>query len=320
MPFPAFPEKLKSPGVAAALACLATVHAAATFAQPAQVRDSVTQGAQADRAIEQARDRLLSSQSGADSIGRDPGVFVLIEKDIFSVGLDVGLGYTNEVDKGSLQDAKSAYTSLQFDIGADTRIADSFNAGARLTVAETIFHDTRGFDSAALLGSVYVSEAFFGGTLIVTADATGGLNGGYDFDNGSSYINASIRAARPIPLSRDVVLVPTVFASIVHAEQGEQNRWETGASARLIARLDDDLRLNVAGGVTFADYDNFYEDVLFVSRRDTTAYASFGLEYTIDENVSAFANVRYSNRTSTLDIVEYEETDASVSIGLTARF
>lgn len=320
MPISTIAEKTRLPGAAAAIACLASLHGAATLAQPAQVRDSITQGAQADRAVEQARDRLYSGRSGEDEIGRNPGVFVLIERDIFSVGLDVGLGYSNEVDKGALQDAESGYTSVQFDIGVDTRIADSFDAGARLIASETLFHNDSTFDSAALLGSVYVSEAFFDRTLILTADATGGLNAGYDFDNPSAYINGSIRATRPIPLGQDIVLVPSVFASLIYAEQSEQDRWEAGASLRLIARLCDGLRLTLGGGVTYGEYDNFYEDVLFVNRKDTTAYASVGLEYAIDDNVSAFANLRYTNRTSTLDIVEYEETDASAMIGIKARF
>jgi opacity protein-like surface antigen len=320
MSFLSIRRRLTSPGAAAAVACLASLHAAGTFAQPAEVRDSITQGAQADRAIEQARQRLFSGQAGEDDIGRDPGVFVLIEQDIFSVGIDAGLGYSSDVDKGDLQDAKSAYTSIQIDAGVDTRIADSFDAGARITLAETLFHDERGFDSGALIGSVYVSEAFFDRTLILTADVTGGINGGYDFDNGSAYVNASLRAARPIPLSSDIVFVPSVFASLVHADQGEQNRWEGGASGRLAMRLDDDLRLTLSAGLTYAQYDNFYEDVLFVSRQDTTAFAGIGLEYRIDENVTAFGNVRYTNRTSTLDIVEYEEVDASAMIGVRARF
>jgi hypothetical protein len=315
-----FPDRLKSPGAAVVVLCLASLQAAATFAQPAGVTDSITQGAQADRAIEQARHRLLQGTALDNDPGQDPGIYVLVRQDIFSVGLDVGVGYTSEVDKGSLRDAESTYTSMQFDIGADTRIANSFNAGVRLTVAETLYHDEDGFDSGALIGSIYVSEPFFDDTLIVTADVTGGLNGGYDFDDHSAYVNTSIRAARPIPLTNSIVFVPSISVSNVFSEQGEQNRWEYGAQARLAARLDEDLRLTVGAGVTYSDYDNFFEDVLFVSRRDTTAYASLGLEYMIDENVRAFANVRYTNRTSTLDIVEYEETDASVSIGLSARF
>jgi hypothetical protein len=313
-------ERLKSPSAAVAVACLASLHTAATLAQPAGVTDSITQGAQADRAIDQARDRLLQAPGVEGDIGQDPGIYVLIRQDIFSVGLDIGVGYSSDVDKGSLRDEQSGYTSVQFDIGADTRIADSFNAGARLSVSETLFHSVDGFDSGAAIGSIYVSEAFFGGALILTADATGGVNGGYDFDGTSAFLNTAIRASLPVPITRDIVFVPSVSAAYVFNEQEEQDRWEVGAQGRLLARLDDDWRVTLSGGVTYAEYDDFYEDVLFVSREDTTAFAALGLEYAISENARAFATVKYTNRTSTLDIVEYEDTDAAVSIGLTARF
>lgn len=320
MSFPAFPDSLKSPGVAVAFACAASLQAAATFAQPAEVRDSITQGAQAGRAIDQARDRLLQSSNVEGDIGQDPGIYVLIRQDIFSVGLDVGVGYSTDVDKGDLRDEESGYTSVQFDIGADTRIADSFNAGARISVSETLYHGVDGFDSGALTGSIYVSEAFFGGALILTADATGGINGGYEFDDHSAFLNTAVRASAPIPITRDIVFVPSVSAAYVFNEQEEQDRWEVGAQGRLVARLDNDWLMTLSGGVTYAEYENFFEDVLVLSREDTTSFAAVGLEYTISENARAFATVKYTNRTSTLDIVEYEETDATVSIGLTARF
>ncbi|HAJ46692.1 MAG TPA: hypothetical protein DCL54_08950, partial [Alphaproteobacteria bacterium] len=216
--------RLRATQMAVTLACLVSLQAAA-MAQPADVIESISRGDQAGRAIEQVRERLGEPQGLLPDIGGDPGVYVLIEEDIFSVAFDVGLGHTNEVDKGDLQEATSAYTTLQFDIGVDTRIADSINAGARLALSETIYHAERGFDSAALIGSLYVSEPVWGG-VVLTADVTGGLNGGYDFDNGSAYVNGSLRAARPIVLDEGVVLIPVVFAGLVFAEQSEQDRWE----------------------------------------------------------------------------------------------
>lgn len=311
---------LRASAVAVAFTCLGSMHVTAVLAQPVAVRDSITQGAQADRAIEETRERLIVEQTSVYDVGQDPGVYVLIEQDIFSVGIDVGLGYSSDVDKGDLDAAQSTYTSFSVNAGVDTRIDDSFNAGARIALSQTLFHDEVAFNSAALIGSVYVSEPFFDDTLILTADATGGLNGGYDFDNGSSYLNTSLRAARPIAFGRSTVLIPSVSAGLVYAEQSEQDRWEVGAQLRLVTALMDELRLAVSAGVTYAEYDNFYEDVLLVGRQDTTSYVAASLDYQITENLTASANVRYTNRTSTLDIVEYEEIDASVMLGLTARF
>jgi outer membrane protein assembly factor BamB len=289
-------------------------------AAPSGVEGSITQGAQADRSIERARERLSLEQNGEYALGNDPGVYVLIEDEIFSAGIDVGLGYSSDVDKGSLEEAQSTYTAMEFYLGMDTRIAGSFDAGARVSLSETIFHDEGDFDSGALIGSIYVSDTYFDGTLRLTADATGGLNGGYDFDNGSSYINTSIRASRPIALSESLTLVPSVSAGLVFAEQSEQDRWEVGAQARLIASLSSDTRLTLSAGVTYAEYDDFYEDVLLTGRQDTTSFAGLSLDYAVDENVTASLSVRYTNRTSTLDIVEYEDVDASAMISASARF
>lgn len=314
-------KSIRFPGAVAGVLGAATL-----LVQPAHAQvqppldDVVVQGEILNRAIDQATGAPRGETNAEDNeIDGEAGIYVLTINDIFFVSGSAGVGHTSNPTRTATDLGEDWYGEFGASIGVSTRVAGAVDFSASLNVDGRDFLDddaasSRGVSitaaaGAPLFGPVYGSVIAFGGYAFDDA-----------FDNETSFYGLSGNLSAPWRISNEFVLRPGIGVTQQWSDVSENNSLSATVSLDAIYVMSPEWLLSGRVAVSQRMYDDFYEDVTFVEREDTSAGISASLIWRPNRSITLAASVAYEEQDSTFFLSEFDAFDKGVSLSMRHSF
>jgi hypothetical protein len=303
------------------LAGLCALAAPAVLAQvQPPIEDVVIQGEILNRSVGAA----AAAQAGrgaasGDEIDGEAGVYVLLVNDIFSFSASTGIGHSANPTRTAIDAGGDWYNDLGASIGVATRLGGKVDFGAGLNLDSRDFFDTRAASSRSVSTTLVFGAPVAGpgyGSVIAFA--------GYAFDRGlhhdTGFRGLAANASASFRVSGNLLLRPGVGLTQQWSDVSENNSFTATASVDAIYAFSPKWLLS--GRVSYSDrsYEDFYEDVTFVARDDTTFGASAALVWRPGRAFTVSASLAYEEQDSTFFLSDYDAFDTSVSLSFTRSF
>jgi hypothetical protein len=306
---------------------LAGVLAAMLFGAPlaqAQVQppleDIVVQGEILNRTIDQATG-APRQEGGRESgeIDGEAGIYVLTVNEIFFVSGSAGFGHTTNPTRTASDPGEDWYGEFNASIGVATRIAGSVDFAASLNVDGRDFFEaddasSRGVSVTAAVGAPVSGSVY--GSVIAFA--------GYAFDdqfsNETSFYGLAGNLSASWKVSDQFLIRPGIGVTQQWSDVSENNSLSATASVDAVYVLTPEWMLAGRVSVSQRNYDDFYEDVTFVEREDTTAGVSASLVWRPNRSMTLSASVSYEDQDSTFFLSEFDAFDTGVGVSFRHAF
>ena len=283
------------------------------------VQDAIVEGSQVDAAIATGTREGIARVDDTEIDG-EAGIYVLRKNDIFYVGGVTGLSYSENPSRTSDDLGDSFAAEFAAVAGVQTRIDQKYDLGASVTVSGIEYFEDFAPSSRNTIGTVTIGTPLSNTPLYVSASAFGGYNFDNDFENGTGFYGGSASLSAAFLLGPRTILNPGVGFTRQWSGIDENDSTSLGASASITHQLDPRASLRAEVGVRKTWYDNFYEDVTFVERRDTQYSGAVSASYRLDRTYVLNATVGYEKRDSTLFLSEYESFEAGLQLSIRASF
>lgn len=284
------------------------------------IEDAVTQGSIFNDAAERAGPEV-AQQEDASAIDGEAGVYVLRRNDIFSVSAIAGAGYSD--NPARVQDSDiggSASFQLALAAGVDTRVAQQYDAGANIVLSGTEYEESGAPDSRNAVANAYIGRGFFDGAFYGAISATYGQTMDGHFDNATAFYGVTANVTTVRRLSDRILVQPELSFSRQWSDLSEQEN--SNVTAGLTATWIPAQKWRVTGRVdyTYRIFDDFYEDVTFVERKDSVVRVTAGIQRQLSESISLSVSATYVDQESEFFLSEYTSFDGGVSARLVKRF
>lgn len=305
------------------ISCVALVSLAATNATAqtaADVENSVTTGSQFEES------QILSDQQRRQSedatiLEGEPGVFILKKNEIFVFGAALGTGYTDNPGRTLDTNAEGAfYGTLALSAGVNTRIAQEVDAGINVVAAGTEYGRADAPSYRNVISNAYVGRGIFDNELYLSANASVGVNFDREFNNSTTFYSTAVNVSTIRKLSDNILFRPSISVSRQWSGQSEQNNFTFSASSVIIWQPAKKWLVRGHGSYSHRRYDDFFEDVTFVKRKDHQFRVGVAVSRQITESIDASANFDYTNQNSSFFISDYEALDGGVTLRISQRF
>lgn len=284
------------------------------------IQGSITQGSQIDEIIRD-QDRI-GPQLGEDGneIDGEAGIYVLRVNEIFYVGASYGLGYSENPVRSLNNPGDSFSVNLAAQAGVQTKIAEALDFGISATVAGTEYDQAFAPSSRSINGAINLGTQIGQSPFYIGATAFGGFNYDDNFDNGTSFYGASGSLSAGFPIGNRTVVRPGVGVTRQWSQIEENNSTSASGSVDVSHALTQKLIVGATARVTRTWFDNFFEDVTFVSRKDWQYGGGANLSYRHSQNLTIGVSAGYEKRDSTFFLSEYESFEASLLFSARLRF
>ncbi|GAB5458553.1 MAG: hypothetical protein Hens3KO_15830 [Henriciella sp.] len=306
------------------IASIAGVMLLASGVAKAQVLDdiesSVTQGNQYNEALQVFPDNVEDDDADT-SVDGEAGVYVLKKNEIFSVRAIVGTGYSDNPSRTSDSDIESsAAAQMALSIGADTRINGAVDAGTNLVISGTEYETDGAPDSRNVVANAYVGKSLLNGTVFGSVSGTYGqaMNGTFGEATGFYGLSASVTTVRP--LTDKVVVRPRLSVSRQWSEVTELDNTSVTTEASASWAIAPKWQATGSLAFTHRIYDDFYEDVTFIERKDDSWRAGVSVSRQINDKVAVSANLTYVDQSSDFFVSDYTSYDGGLSVRIVKRF
>jgi hypothetical protein len=283
------------------------------------VEGAITQGAQFDDALALVGPRPEGTEDDA-TIDGEAGVFILQKADIFTLGANLGGGYSSNPGRTLDTSEASAFASLALRAGVNTIVDKKYDVGLNLVASATEYDDPLGPSSRSVIVNAYVGRAIFGERLYISGSVVAGMNSDEDFNQSSLFYGASANVSYTLPVSNNVLLRPSVSAARQWSDSTEQNNISATASGDVIWLPAPKWIVSGRIAYTHRRYDNFFEDVTFVERKDDQIQAGARVSRKISENLSLSVSYDYTSQDSTFFLSGYDSHDGGLSLQISHRF
>lgn len=283
------------------------------------IENAVTQGAQFDDA-QNLSNRHQQSLEGSVIEG-EPGVFILRKIDIFSVGALVGGGYSSNPNRNfDTNGDGSIFASVAVTAGVNTRIGSKYDAGVNFVLSAIEYERENAPSNRNVVGNAYIGKSFLKDRLYISASLSSGISMDGNFKQGTMFYRTSLSASTAFPLSKRIILRPGVSIARQWSGQKEQNNISATISGELLWRLNPKWRASGLVSYTHRRYDNFFEDVTFVKRKDNLIRLSLSVVRHITRSVDISASLEYAHQGSKFFLSAYDTLDSGIYGRLTHRF
>lgn len=300
------------------------VLAAAASPAAAQVipdlQEVVVRGEQLNRGIDEAaRARGGERDEDDGEIDGEAGIYVLTVNDIFQLTASGGLGYTSNPQRTADDLGGSGFGDFAVSAGIATRLggAVDFGLSANVSGREFFEQDAPSSRNASLSLSLGVPVA---GPVYASVVGFGGYSFDGAFKNGTSFRGLSGSLSAAFPVTNSLVIRPGIGATRQWAEVEENNSSVIAASVDVIYALAPRLTATVRGSAARRWYDDFYEDVTFVERRDTLYGVTAALSFRPSDNIAITANLSYERQNSRFFLAAFDALESSAGVSLRVRF
>ncbi len=280
---------------------------------------AVTEGSQIEDAIARSTQRREGARDDEEAIDGEAGIYVLKKEDIFFVAANAGLAYSDNPLRTVDNVGGSGSNEAGLTVGMQTIVAGDIDLGASVN-----FETTRYFEDFAPSNNV-ASGALSAGTalgktqLYLGLAAFGGWNLDSELKRPSSFHGASVQLSAPVPVSANLLLQPLLVASRVLSETQENDLYSVGGRLTATTRVGIAV-VSASVSATRFWYDNFYEDVTFVARRDWQYEAGLLAAVPVGRNVRLAASARFTRRDSSFFLSNYDSLDGGVAFSARWQF
>jgi hypothetical protein len=283
-----------------------------------EIGRSVTDGAQIEAAI--ARGATPRGDGEDDqAIDGEAGIYVLRKADIFFVGGEAGVSYSTNPLRTVDDVGGSGAAEASLDIGVQTLIFEKVNFSAVASFAGTRYFKDFAPSNTVASGNMSLSTGIGKTPFLIGASAFGGWNFDRDVKAATGFYGASVHVGAVLPLDRQTILHPLLVASRVKNEVGENDSKSIGLRTTLARRMG---RMTVSANAVVSRFwfDDFYEDVTFVPRRDWQYEGGIAVSYALTPRATLAASARYVKRDSSFFLSNYAAVDSGVGLALNWRF
>jgi hypothetical protein len=204
--------------------------------------------------------------------------------------------------------------------GVQTRLGQALDFGLAVSVSGTQYDKDFAPSSRTISGALNLGTEIAGTPLYVGVNGFAGRNFDDDFKNGSGFYGGSAFVAAALPLGKRTVLRPNVSVGRQWSGIEENNSWHVTASFDLRHAASERVTLGLSGRVTRTWFDDFFEDVTFVERKDWTYGGNANVTYRATSWLTLSAAGGYAKRDSKFFLSSYEGFEAQATISATARF
>ena len=204
-------------------------------------------------------------------------------------------------------------------IGVPT-VTEAVDFGVRANVSGLEYFSDFGPSSRNTSASVTVGTPIGGTPLYANASAFGGFNFDGDFENGVAFYGGSLSVNAALPIGQRTLIRPSIGVSRQWSEIEENNATSAAANVTVLHIVAPEVVVSADAFVNRTWFDNFFEDVIFVERRDWSYGGGASVSYRPNDWLSTSVSVGYERRDSSFFISEYEGFDASLSVSATLEF
>lgn len=301
-----------------ALAALTASQQAYAQAVP-DIEGSIIQGNQIGDVIADKALRQGDKDAGA-AIDGEAGVYVLKLNEIFFIGTSMGVGYsTNPLRTvGGMGDSFSMSGSAS--AGIQTRLGGAVDFGLSTTVSGVQYLKSFAPSSRNVNGVANVGTQIGNSPLYLGLTGFGGYNYDKDFKNGIAFYGASATLGAGFPIGKKTILQPGIGVVRQWSKITENNSVSTSGSVRIIHALDPRLTVAARANISRVWFDNFYEDVTFVKRKDWQYGGGVDLSYRLTNNLSVSAAAGVEKRDSAFFLAEYKSLETALLLSLRINF
>ena len=281
---------------------------------------SIIQGNQIDEAIR--GQELLDSQVRKDDneVDGEAGIYVLRKNEIFYVGASASLGYSQNPLR-TIDDVGGSFsTNLAGTAGVQTKIAETIDLGFQTTVSGTEYFEDFAPSSRNINTSLTLGAPIGKTPLYVNGSIFGGYNFDQSFENGTAFYGGSLTVAAGFLLGKKTVIRPGVGVTRQWSGSSENNSTAASVSVNVFHSLTPKISLGANARVTRTWFDNFFEDVTFVPRKDWQYGGGLSVNYQLNRNIRFSAGGGYESRDSSFFLSEFRSFDASLLVSARIRF
>lgn len=304
---------------AALILATAVGGAGPTLAQSqAEISRAVTDGAQIEAAIAR-NDAARPSEEDDQAIDGEAGVYVLRKADIFFVGGEAGISYSQNPLR-TVDDIGGSWASeARLDLGVQTLIVEKVNFTAALNFSDTRFFSDFAPSNSLASGNMSVSTGLGKTPLFVGVGAFGGWNFDRNLEAATGFYGASAHIGATVSIDQRTIFQPLLVISRVKNEVSENDN--TSLALRLnMARRIGHLTISANAVAARFWFDDFFEDVTFVARNDWQYEGGIAAAYAISPSFQVVASARYTRRDSSFFLSSFESVEAGAGLAAIWRF
>lgn len=284
------------------------------------IDDAVIQGEILNRSAGQAAAATGQQGEAADNeIDGEAGIYVLTVNEIFFVSGSAGVGYSTNPTRTANDAGEDWYGDLGASVGVSTRLAGAVDFGASLNVDARDFFDTDDASSRSVSTTVSVGAPIFG-PVYGSVVAFGGYAYDDSFDNKTSFYGLSANASSAFRLSENLLLRPGVGITQQWSGVSENNSLTATASVDAAYAISPQWIVSGRVSISQRNYEDFYEDVTFVEREDTSVGVSASVIWRPARNMTLAASISYEDQDSTFFLSEFDALDTGVSFSFRHTF
>lgn len=295
--------------------------ATAVSAQTASdLENSVTTGSQFEQSQILSNEQRRQSED-ATILAGEPGVFILNKNKIFVLGAAAGTGYTDNPGRTlDTNDEGAFYGTLALSAGVNTRIAQQVDAGISVVASGVEYGRADAPSYRNVISNIYFGRGIWDDRIYLSSNTSVGVNFDREFKNSTTFYSTSINASTIQKITDNILFWPSVSVLRQWSGQSEQNNFTFSVSSMIIWRPAPKWTVRGHGGYSHRRYDDFFEDVTFVKRKDHQFRVGVGVSRQITESIDASANFDYTNQSSSFFISEFEALDGGVTLKINKRF
>lgn len=285
------------------------------------IPDSVLQSEHITRSVEGTiRDAKRGRPGEEDSaIDGEAGLYVLTLNEIFYISGSAGLGFTDNPRRTADNRDGSLFGDAAISAGLATRLGERMDFGLSASINGREYFADRTASSRSASSSISLGLPV-AGPLYLGVVGFGGASFNRDFDNSTAFYGTSASLSALLPLSKRLVVRPSVGGTRQWSGVSENNSVSTGGSLEVFYLASPKVSASARIGVSKRWYDDFYEDVTFVSRRDTQYTGSVAITWRPSKRAGITASVGYDRQDSTFFLSRYRAWETAATLTATMRF
>lgn len=304
-----------------AFAMASGLSGAATAQSLPGVENAVIEGQQINDVVDRATQRRDGALAAPiTEIDGEAGVYVLRLNEIFQIAAAGGLGYTDNPQRTADNPGDSFYGDFAVSAGVATRLQDQLDVSLSASVGGREYFEDFGPSNRSASGTASIGTRIGNSPVYLSVIGFGGFNFDERFKQGISFYGFSGSVSASFPITPRLVVRPGIGLTRQWSGRSENTSASANASVDVFYALTPRLTSSLQIGVTHRRYDNFFEDVTFVERRDTRYAASASLAWTPMPQVSFIASAGYERQKSRFFLADYDALDTAATIAVRFRF
>ena len=303
-----------------ALIAIAAIAAPANAQVAPPIEDVVIQGEILNRSVGSTIGEPKGTREVSDTeLDGEAGIYILNINEIFSISGNAGLGYTSNPTRTASDPGGDWYGDFGASLGFSTRLGGNVDFGAALNLDGREYFENNLASSRSVSGSMSVGTTILG-------PVYGGVTGfgGYvfdsDFESGTSFYGVAGNISAALPITQRFLVRPGIGMTQQWSGVSENNSLSAIGSLDILYALSPKWMMSGRASFSKRWYENFYEDVTFVERRDENIGLSAALSWLPTSNLTISASVAYEDQSSSFFLSEFDAIGTVANISLRQRF